>query len=175
MSLSLYDVSIPVYVRNLRNLAAILDKAVAHAREKGVDLATYAEARLAPDMHPFNQQIQIASDSAKGGAARLAGIEAPSMPDTETTFPELSERIAKTIAFLETLKPDQINGNEERTTELKFPGGSMTFTARDFLLQFALANFFFHVVTAYDILRSQGVPLGKMDFLAGGVAAPAAA
>ena len=166
MSLSLYDVSIPVYVRNLRNLAAILDKSVAHAGEKGVDLATLTDARLAADMHPFTRQIQMASDAAKGGAARLAGAEAPSMPDTETTFPELSERLAKTIAYLESIKADQVDGDDNRPIELKFPGRTMTFTARDFLLQFSLPNFFFHVVTAYDILRSQGAPLGKMDFLA---------
>jgi hypothetical protein len=119
-------------------------------------------------MHPLNRQIQIASDAAKGGGARLAGIEAPSMPDTETTFPELQARIAATIAFLESLKREQIDGQEERTIELKFPNGAMTFSGRDFLFQFALPNFMFHVVTAYDILRARGAPLGKMDFLAGG-------
>ena len=167
MSLSLYEASVPVYVRMLNNLTAFLEKAEAHAGENGVDLGTYADARLAPDMMPLVRQVQTASDAAKGGSARLAGVEAPSMPDTETTFPELKARVAKTIAFLETIKPDAVNGDDQRTIELKFPGVTMTFTAVDFLLQFSLPNFFFHVVTAYDILRAQGVPLGKMDFLAG--------
>jgi hypothetical protein len=118
-------------------------------------------------MHPLTRQVQMASDAAKGGAARLAGAEPPSFPDVETTFPELKERIAKTIAFLETIKPDQIDGAEERTIELKTPTRTMTFNGRDFLFRFSLPNFLFHVVTAYGVLRGQGVPLGKMDYLAG--------
>ncbi len=168
MPLSLYDASIPGLTRMLRNLSAFLTKARAHAEANGVALATYVDARLAPDMHPLARQVQIASDAAKGAGARLAGIEAPSMPDVETTFPELQDRITATIAFLDTLRREQIDGAEERVIELKFPNGAMTFSGRDFLFQFALPNFMFHVVTAYDILRAQGVPLGKMDFLAGG-------
>jgi hypothetical protein len=167
LSLSLYDASIPGYVRMLNNLTAFLEKAETHAREKGLDVATFAEARLAPDMHPLIGQIQLASDAAKGGAARLAGVEAPSMPDTETTFAELKARVARTVGYLETLKPEQVNGDDGRIIEMKFPGRTVAFTAPDFLLQFSLPNFLFHVVTAYDILRAQGVPLGKMDFLAG--------
>jgi uncharacterized protein len=124
-----------------------------------------AEARLAPDMHPLTRQIQMASDGAKAGAARLAGAEPPSFPDVETTFPELKARLAKTVAYLETIKPEQIDGGEERTIELKFPDGSMTFSGRDFLFLFSLPNFLFHVTTAYDVLRNQGVPLGKMDYM----------
>ena len=165
MPLSLYEASIPVYLRMSRNLIAILDKAGAHAKAEGMPLSTLAEARLAPDMHPLTRQIQMASDAAKGGAARLAGAEPPSMPDTETTFPELKERLAKTIAYLETIKPEQVDGGEDRTIELKFPNGAMTFTGRDFLLLFSMPNLFFHVTTAYDVLRNQGVPLGKMDYL----------
>jgi hypothetical protein len=168
MSISLYDVSIPTYRRALKNLASFLDKAEAHAKENGVALATYAEARLAPDMHPFTRQVQIASDGAKGGAARLAGVAAPAMEDTETTFPELRERITKTIAFLDTIAKDQVDARDGATIELPLPSGAITFVAPDFLTQFALPNFFFHVTTAYAILRAQGVPLGKMDFLAGG-------
>lgn len=168
MSISLYDASVPGYLSMLRNLSAVLDKARAHAADHGPALSALAEARLAPDMHPLTRQIQMASDSAKGGAARLAGSEPPAMPDTETTFPELKDRIARTIAYLETVKRDQIDGAEERTIELKFPQGAMTFTGRDFLFQFSLPNFYFHVVTAYDILRAQGVPIGKMDYMAGG-------
>ena len=175
MSVSLYDISIPTYRRGLANLASFLDKAEAHAKAGGVDLATYAEARLAPDMHPFTRQVQIASDAAKGGAARLAGIEAPAMADTETTFPELRERIAKTIAFLDTVKKEDVDARHTATIELPMPGRTLTFTAPDFLMQFSLANFLFHVTTAYGLLRAQGVPLGKLDFLAGGGMPPAAA
>lgn len=174
MSVSLYDISIPSYRRGLQNLSSFLDKAEAHAKAQGTDLATYTEARLAPDMRPFTHQIQLASDSAKGGAARLAGVEAPSMPDTETTFPQLKERIAKTIAFLDTIKKEDVDGRHGATIELPLPGRTMTFTAPDFLMQFSLANFLFHVTTAYALLRAQGVPLGKMDFLAGGQMAAAA-
>jgi uncharacterized protein len=169
LSIKLYDASIPVFVRGLRNLASFLDHAEAQAKADGSSLTDYLEARLAPDMHPLPRQIQIASDGAKGAAARLAGVEAPSMADNETTFPELKARIAKTIDFLESLKPDQLNSREGETVELPLPNGKLTFTAPDFLFQFALPNFMFHVVTAYDLLRAKGVPLGKMVFLAGGV------
>jgi hypothetical protein len=168
MSISLYDISIPTYRRGLTNLASFLDKAETYATAGGVDLASYTEARLAPDMHPFTRQIQIASDSAKGGAARLAGIEAPAMEDTETTFALLRVRISRTIAFLDTIARDQVDARTGATIELPFPGGVMTFTATDFLMQFSLPNFFFHITTAYAILRANGVPLGKMDYLAGG-------
>ena len=168
MALSLYDVSIPGYVLMLKNLAALLDKAEAHAKATGADPATYLEARLAPDMAPLTKQIQLASDAAKGGAARLAGVAPPSMPDTETTWAEVKERIAKTVAFVSSITPEQVEGDDNRTIELKTPSRTLTFTAREFLLQFSLPNFHFHVVTAYGLLRSQGVPIGKMDYLAGG-------
>jgi uncharacterized protein len=167
LSLSFYDVSIPVYLNTLNNLAAILAKAEAHAAAEGADLASYTEARLHPEMLPLTRQIQMLSDSAKGGAARLAGVEPPSMADTETTFAELKERVARTIAFVETIKPEQLEGRETATIELKLPNRTMTFTGRDFLFNFSLPNFYFHVVTAYGLLRKEGVPLGKMDFLAG--------
>jgi hypothetical protein len=167
LALSLYDASIPVYLQMMRNLSAILDKAEAHAKANGDDLAAYLEARLAPDMMPLTRQIQTVSDAAKGGAARLAGVPAPSMPDVETTWAELKERLARTIDFVESIKRDQVEGDETRTIELPLPGRTMTFTARDFLFSFSLPNFFFHVTTAYGLLRSKGVPLGKMDYLAG--------
>jgi len=167
LSLSLYDASIPLFLQMLRNLSTFLDKADGWAKESGTAHATLAEARLAPDMFPLIRQIQSASDGAKGGAARLAGVDIPSFPDTETTFPELKDRIARTIAFLETITPARMAGDDDRPVEVKLPQRTLTFTARDFLFQFALPNFMFHVVTAYAILRSQGVPLGKIDFLAG--------
>jgi hypothetical protein len=174
MSVSLYDISIPTYRRGLQNLASFLDKAEAHAKATGGDLSTFTEARLIADMHPFTRQVQIASDAAKGGAARLANVEAPAMADTETTFPELKDRIAKTIAFLDTIKKEDVDARHSATIELPLPGRTMTFSAPDFLMQFSLANFMFHVSTAYGLLRAQGVPLGKMDFLAGGQMAAAA-
>lgn len=173
MSLSLYDTSIAVYVRMLQNLSHLLDKAETHAAEGNIPQATLTEAGLGHGMFPLARQIQLASDAAKGGGARLAGVEAPAMPDTETTFEELKGRIAKTIAFLETLKRDQVDGQEGRQIVLTFPGRSMEFTGQTFLLTFSLPNFLFHVTTAYAILRSQGVPLGKMDFLAGAQTAAA--
>ncbi|MDB5454129.1 MAG: hypothetical protein JWO33_2707, partial [Caulobacteraceae bacterium] len=145
MSLSLYEVSIPVYLRMLGNLAAILEKAEGH----GGDLEALTQAQLAPDMRPLIAQIQMASDGAKGGAARLAGIEPPSFADTETTFAEMKARIAKTVDFVKTVTPEQVNGREDATVVLTFPNGSMTFTGRSFLLDFSLPNFMFHVVTAY--------------------------
>lgn len=168
MSVSLYDISIPTYRRGLQNLASFFDKAEAHAKLHGADLASYAEARLAPDMYPLVRQAQLASDAAKGGAARLAGIAAPAMEDVETTFPQLKERIAKTITFLDTISKEQVDARHGATIELPLPGRTMTFSAPDFLMQFSLANFLFHVTTAYALLRANGVPLGKMDFLAGG-------
>jgi hypothetical protein len=168
MTLSLYDVSIPTCLHMLRNLAALLAKAETHARETDADLSTFMAARLAPDMHPLTRQIQMATDSAKHMAASLAGVEAPSFADTEATWEELKERVAKTIAYLETIKPDQVDGDPNRNIELPLPGTTLNFTPRDFLFNVSLPNIFFHVVTAYGLLRAQGVPLGKMDYLAGG-------
>lgn len=167
MAISLYDASIPAYVRMLKNLSALLDKGEAYAKEKGVDLSTLVTARLAPDMADLARQIQYASDAAKGGAARLAGHEPPSFPDGDTTFAQMKDRIAKTIAFVETVDRGQVDGQEDRVIEIKLPGRTLTFNGADFLLGFSLPNFLFHVTTAYDLLRAQGVPLAKMDYLAG--------
>jgi hypothetical protein len=167
MPFTIYDASILPMIRSLENLAKIMDKAVAQAKAEDKPLSSLLEARLAPDMHPFPFQIQSASDAAKGCAARLAGIEAPSMPDTETTFPELQQRVAKTIAFLKTVSAGKVAGAEDREIVLKFPQGEMKFTGRDYVTGFALPNFFFHVTTAYDILRHKGITIGKMDFLGG--------
>lgn len=171
MALSLYDAAIPGYLQMLGTLAALMDKAEAHAKATGADLQAYLDARLAPDMHPFTRQVQLASDAAKGGAARLAGVTPPSFPDVETTWAELKDRIARTVAFVESVDRAAVNGDEDRIVELPVPGRTLSFTARDFLLRFSLPNFHFHVVTAYGLLRSQGVPLGKLDYLAGAAAA----
>jgi uncharacterized protein len=174
LSLSLYDASIPVFTTMLKNLDHFLNKAETFATDEHVELSALTDASLGHGMAAFTRQIQLASDAAKSGAARLAGVEPPPMPDTETTFAELHERIAKTIAFVDSIKRDQVDGQEARVITLTFPGRTMEFTGQSFLLTFNLPNFLFHVTTAYAILRSQGVPLGKMDFLAGGQA-PAAA
>ena len=164
MSFSVYDACIPSMIRFLENLAKILDKAVAQANARNMPLSELLEARLAPDMHPFPRQIQIASDVAKM-AGRLAGMEPPSFPDTEATFPELQARIAKTIDYLKSVPRETFDGADARTITLKFPQGEMSFVGRDFITNFALSNFFFHVTTAYDILRHKGIEIGKRDFL----------
>jgi uncharacterized protein len=165
MTLSMYQASVPSFQRTLKALDAVLDKAVANAAERKIDPAVLVNARLAPDMHPLSRQIQIATDGVKGCAARLAGVEVPSFADTETTFPDLKERIAKTLAFIATIKPEQIDGSEARDISLKAGPRELNFKGQDYLLFFVLPNFYFHATTAYDILRHNGVPLGKLDFL----------
>jgi hypothetical protein len=167
MSYSIYDASVPVMSRALSNLSKIIDKAVAQAKAEDKPLAELIEAKLAADMRPFAFQIQSASDAAKGCAARLTGTTAPAMADTETTFPELQQRLAKTIDYLASVTPEQFAGAEDREVVLKFPNGEFRFTGKDFLANFALPNFFFHVTTAYAILRHKGIAIGKMDFLGG--------
>ncbi|MGO8918952.1 MAG: DUF1993 family protein [Stellaceae bacterium] len=167
MPLSMYQASIPVFTRALGILSTLLDKAAAHAEARKIDPAVFINARLAPDMFPLARQVQAASDAAKSCAARLAGIEVPSFPDTETTFPELKARIAKTVDFLESVRPAQIDGSEERVITLKLRGTEVGFPGQRYLLAFILPNFFFHVTTAYDILRHNGLEIGKLDYLGG--------
>lgn len=165
MALSMYDLSVPVFIRGLGQLSYVLDKGQAHATAQGIDTETLVNARLAPDMFTLAGQVQSASDASKLGAARLAGITAPSFPDTETTYEELQARVAKTLEFLETIDRASIDGFERRDVVVKNRRGEMHFTADRYLLQFALPNFFFHVTTAYGVLRHSGVPVGKMDYL----------
>lgn len=166
MSLSMYQISVPVFVRVLENLSFILTKGAASAEARKIDpLVLTTGARLAPDMYPLARQIQIATDVVKGGGARLAGVEVPSYTDTETTFPELQERIAKTVAFLKSLKPEQIDGSETRDVKLKISGNEVTLKGQPYLMNFVLPNLYFHTTTAYAILRHNGVDLGKKDFL----------
>lgn len=165
MTISMYQASIPVFIRGLENLSHILAKGAAHADTKKIDPTVFITSRLYPDMFALARQVQIASDTAKGAAARLSGVENPSFADTESTFPELQERIAKTIAFLNSVKPEQIDGGEDRPVVLPTRSrGDIHFTAQNYLLQQALPNFFFHITTAYGILRHNGVELGKWDF-----------
>jgi hypothetical protein len=161
----MYTLSIPVFRRTLTNLSAILDKAAAHAEARKIDPAALLGARLYPDMLPFTRQVQLASDFSKGTAARLAGEAPPKYDDVEVSFAELKERIARTIAFMDRFKPEQLDGSEQREIELKAPDRTLRFAGLDFLAHWALPNFYFHVTTAYDILRHNGVEIGKKDFL----------
>jgi hypothetical protein len=165
MAISMYDVSIPALMRGLSNVSALLDKAAAYAETKKFDSIVLAQARLFPDMHPLARQVQIACDTAKGAAARLARVEVPKHPDTETTFPELQARIAKTLEFLRSITPSQVQGAEAHDIEIKFPNGSWKFTGIGYLTDFVLPNFYFHVSTVYALLRNNGVDVGKGDFL----------
>ena len=165
MSLTMYHASVPVFLRALANLSAILRKAEAHAAARKIDPVVFVNARLAPDMFTLSRQVQSASDSAKGCAARLAGMEVPRWEDTEASLPELQARIAKTVAFLQAVSPELIAGSEERKVVLKLRGQDVNFSGQAYLLSFALPNFYFHVVTAYDILRHNGVEIGKIDYL----------
>jgi hypothetical protein len=165
MTISMHGVLVPVSKRALTALSAILDKAAAFAEAKKIDPSVLIGDRLAPDMLPFSKQIQIATDGVKGGAARLAGIEIPSYEDNETTFEELKARIAKTLAFVEGFSASQIDGTEDKTIVLKMRAGDISFTGQQFLLHFVLPNLFFHCTTAYDILRHNGVEIGKSDYL----------
>jgi hypothetical protein len=165
MPISVYEISIPVLSRGLINLSAILDKAAAHAAAKKYDSLVLTQLRLYPDMHPLSRQVQIACDTAKGAAARLAGVDIPKHEDTESTLDELKQRIAKTVDFLKTVSAAQVNGSEGRTIEIKFPNGAWKFTALSYLADFVLPNFYFHESMVYALLRSSGVEIGKTDFL----------
>jgi len=165
MSISMYAASAPLFLRMLGNLDQLLEKAEANAKERGFDPNVLVTQRLAPDMRPLSAQIQLASDSAKGAMARLSGGAAPSMPDTEATIADLRTRIANTIDYVKSVPASAIDGSEEREVVLKFPNGEMKFTGLAYLTGFVIPNFLFHVTTAYAILRHNGVPLGKMDFL----------
>jgi hypothetical protein len=165
MSLSMHSTSIPYFVRALKNLSAILEKGAAHAQENDIDPSILVTDRLFPDMFPLSRQVQIACDVSKGAAARISGIEAPSHEDNESSFEELIARINKTIEFLNSLPTDKINGTEEK--EIKFQAGpyELDFTGATYLSMWALPNIYFHVTTTYNILRHNGVALGKIDYV----------
>ena len=162
---TLYDVSIPALTRGLTNMSALLDKAAAFATARKIDTTVLTQTRLFPDMHPLSRQVQIACDTAKGAAGRLAGIEVPKHEDTETTLPELKARIGKTLDFLKTVTAAKIPADEARAIELKFPNGAWKFTALGYVNDFVLPNFYFHVSMTYALLRKSGVEIGKGDFL----------
>ncbi|MDD5177454.1 MAG: DUF1993 domain-containing protein [Sterolibacterium sp.] len=165
MTISMYDASAPRFASMLCNLDAILAKAQAHAVAKKIDPAVLLSARLFPDMFPLLKQVQIASDHAKGAVARLAGVDVPKYEDTENSFEELRARLAKTIAFIKSFAAGQIDGSEDRGIAFKLGGHDMAFKGMPYLLGFAWPNFYFHVVTAYNILRHSGVEIGKRDYI----------
>jgi uncharacterized protein len=165
MNISMYQASSPRFINTLRNLSAILDKAEAHAEARKIDPTVLTSARLFPDMFPLKRQVQIACDNAKGAVARLAGAEIPRHDDSEETFADLKARIAKTIAFVETIRPAQIDGSEEKNIHLKLGAREVDWKGMQYLLGYALPNFYFHVVTAYDILRHSGVEVAKRDYI----------
>ena len=165
MQISMYRASVPVLARALRNLAAVLRKGEAHAAARNIDRAVLLGYRLAPDMFPLTRQVQIASDTAKGCIARLAGVDVPSYPDDETTFAQLLARIDRTIAFIEGFEPAQVDGSEQKPVTLKMRTGEINFQGLTYLFEFVLPNVYFHSTTTYAILRHCGVELGKRDFL----------
>jgi hypothetical protein len=165
MPLSLYQASVPVFVRALRNLRSVLEKGAAWCAERKVDESALTQARLFPDMRPLTFQVQVATDMARGCAARLAGGEPPKFEDNETGFRDLIDRVDRTLAYLDGLDAKAFEGAESRTITRPVRGEPHAFTAQNYLLQFTVPNLYFHCATAYDLLRHNGVPLGKADFL----------
>ncbi|MCJ0763400.1 DUF1993 domain-containing protein [Variovorax terrae] len=168
MSISMSSASLPIFKSMLGNLSHFLDKAQAHAEAKKFDAAVLLQCRLAPDMLPFTRQVLIACDGPKLGVARLSGVEAPKFEDNEATLPELKARIEKTLAYLESVPAERLDGTEDK--EITFPVGrekTRTMKGEAYLKHWVLPNFFFHVTTAYAILRHNGVALGKTDYLLG--------
>lgn len=165
MSNLVYDLTITPMLYYLNNLDGIISKAEAHlAAHKDIEENTFVRARLYPNMRPFIYQVQVATDVAKGAAARLSGTTLPSWPDTESTLAEAHQRVKKALDFIATIKPEALEGAEHRPVELKFGSDSVKFTGVDYISKFAMPNFYFHVTTAYNILRHNGVEIGKADF-----------
>ncbi len=171
MAISMYSASVPVCIRTLTNLSHFLDRAEAFCTARKIEPSVLINARLAPDMLPFSKQIQIACDAAKLGISRITGVEAPKFDDSEVTLAQFRERIAATIAFLKTIKPEQLDGSEDKDVTITLRSGPVTYKAETYLKHFAMANMWFHTTTAYAILRHNGVELGKMDFI-GNLAQP---
>jgi len=163
----MFDATIAPLVRTLNNLSHILKKGETYADAKKIEHSVLLNARLFADMYPLTRQVQIATDMSKGAAARLAGVEIPKYEDNETTFAELQERLAKTIAFIQSVTPAQFAGSEAREVTITVRKVDVKFTGQDYLLKWVLPNVYFHVTTAYNILRHNGVDLGKADFLRG--------
>ena len=165
MATALYDLTVPGFTRGLRALSGLLDKARAHAEANGVDPETYLALRITDDMHPLSKQVQIACDSPMLCIARLSGIAGPVNDDTETTIAQLQTRIADTLAYIASVPREKIDGQEAKEVTLTFPGGEMKFLGQPYVSGFAMPNFYFHLTTAYALLRGAGVPLGKRDYM----------
>lgn len=165
MALGMYAASVPMLKTLLNALSNVLDKGAAFAEAKKIDQTVLTGDRLAPDMFALSRQVQVATDMAKGGVARLAGVEIPAYEDTETTFEQLKARIAKTVAFIDSFTPAQIDGSEDKTVVLKMRSGDVSFTGQRYLIGYVIPNVTFHCATAYNILRHNGVEIGKKDFL----------
>jgi uncharacterized protein len=165
MALTMYQASVPQFIKMLGNLKSILDKAATHATSKKIDESVFVNARLSPDMLPLTAQVQIATDFARGTTARLVGVEPPKVEDNEKSFAELTARIDAAIAYVRTFSAAQVDGSETRQITRTIRGAPKTFSGQDYLIQFSLPNFYFHVTTAYAILRHNGVEIGKLDFL----------
>jgi len=165
MAISMYSASVPMMNALLGGLSNVLDKGAEFAKAKGFDPAVLLADRLAPDMFPLTRQVHIASDMAKGGIARLAGVDIPAYADDETTFEQLQARVAKTLAFIASVPQAQIDGTEDKEIVLKMRAGDMTFTGQRYLIGFVIPNMTFHCATAYNILRHNGVEIGKRDYL----------
>jgi len=165
MTSSMHQASIPTITRALKNLIGVLEKGAAHAEAKKIEPSVLINSRLYPDMFTLGKQVQVVSDIARGGISRLAQVESPKYEDNETTFPQLVERLRKTIAYLEALKPEQIDGSETRTVSWTAMGTDYSMPGQQYLYNRVFANVFFHCATAYNILRHNGVEIGKLDFL----------
>lgn len=166
MSISMYAASVGVYTRVLTNLATILDKAAAYAEERKIEPAALLHARLAPDMHHLIRQVQICTDMVKGTVARLAGVEPPKYEDNEATFADVKARVAKTLDYIKSFKPEQFEGAESRAITIKLPHRQLDFVGTDYLLGFGTPNVYFHYTTVYALLRNNGLAIGKGDYLA---------
>jgi hypothetical protein len=165
MSVSMSALSVPAFVQGLEALAITLEKAEAYAAAKTIDEAALLQSRLFPDMFPMVRQVQIATDTAKGAVARLGGQAVPSFPDDETSFAALRARVDRTIDFVKSVPAAAIDGSEAKEVSVKGRSSTMTFKGQDYLLSFALPNFYFHLATAYGLLRQAGLDIGKRDFL----------
>lgn len=165
MTISMYQASVPPMIRSLSNLREILLKTAAYAEARKIDPAVLVGARLYPDMYPLSRQVQIATDMAKGGASRLAGKEIPKYEDNESTIPELVARLENTITLLKSFQPGDIDGSEDKLISLTLHNNTLTFKGQQYLLGYVLPNVYFHVTTAYAILRHNGVEIGKKDFI----------
>ena len=165
MAIDMYTLTIPVFTRALNNLKHVLEKGAAHAEAKKIDPTVFVSARLFPDMFPLAKQVQIATDMVKGAAARLAGVDIPAYADTETTFVELIDRVQRTITFLETFKSEQFANTADKQIVLPLRTRTLEFTGLVYVQSFAIPNLYFHATTTYNLLRHNGVEIGKMDFL----------